>query len=123
MDVSVGTFNLNNLFSRFNFLAELDTGHASAVSVSSSLGGGSAASGIAAAGGQANESTAVYTFGEDSLVVRREYRGRLVKGKPETETRQIAKRILASNIDVLAVQEVEDVVTLRAFVQDLLDNT
>ncbi len=73
MDVRIGTFNLNNLFSRFNFLADLDTGTATDVAVSSSIGSTGSSAGAAAlgAGGGANQSTAVYAFGDGSLVVKR----------------------------------------------------
>ncbi|MGH2535566.1 MAG: endonuclease/exonuclease/phosphatase family protein [Thermomicrobiales bacterium] len=116
MDVGVGTFNLNNLFSRFNFRADLETTTP-------------ADPGIAGVSGMAGGTTAVpteepmasYSFGEGSLFVTRTYRGRLVRGKPERDTERIANRILQANLDVLAVQEVEDLVTLRGFDQEWLN--
>ena len=95
--VRVGTFNLNNLFSRFNFSAELP---ADEVSV---------------------EATTTFTFADPQQVKVREYQGRLVTGKPAAERAQIAARIRSMSADVLAVQEVEDVDTLTRFAREELD--
>jgi endonuclease/exonuclease/phosphatase family metal-dependent hydrolase len=45
-----------------------------------------------------------------------------VKGKNPNDTQRVARRILEMDVDVLALQEVEDVGTLRNFVRDYLDN-
>jgi endonuclease/exonuclease/phosphatase family metal-dependent hydrolase len=95
MDVSIGTFNLNNLFSRFNFQA----------SVSS----------LRSAEPGSDDVSVAYTFDDSSDFVLRTFQGRLVKAKPAKETREIAERILAMDVDVLAVQEVEDIAVLRQF--------
>lgn len=100
--VTVGTFNLNNLFSRFNFRAE----------IGDDQGGG----------GQALQAS--YTFSDPDAVRVRRYQGRLVKGKDEAGRAQVAQRLLGSHpsiqvqppeVDVWAVQEVEDIDTLRFF--------
>ena len=95
MEVKVGTFNLNNLFSRFNFSAEVSPATAASAEV---------------------EAVTTFNFEDPTAIRFREYRGRLVQGKPAAERETIASRILAMDLDVLAVQEVEDVDTLRAFV-------
>lgn len=104
MDVTVGTFNLNNLFSRFNFQAELG-----------------------ADGGDDEEGDrleASYVFSDPSKVRVRRYRGRLVSGKDEAGRGHVARRLLGTHediqvapprVDVWAVQEVEDIDTLRYF--------
>jgi endonuclease/exonuclease/phosphatase family metal-dependent hydrolase len=132
MDISIGTFNLNNLFSRFNFSADLETATGGASPVPgiagvSTLAGGptgaaetSALATAAIGASAAEEPVASFTFGEGSLFVTRTYLGRLVRAKSERDTKRIADRILAANLTVLAVQEVEDIVTLRGFVQDNL---
>jgi endonuclease/exonuclease/phosphatase family metal-dependent hydrolase len=48
----------------------------------------------------------------------RKYKGRLVKEKPAAERKLIADRIKRMDLDVLAVQEVEDIDTLRQFVRE-----
>lgn len=48
----------------------------------------------------------------------RTYKGRLVKEKPEAERKLIAARIKEMDLDVIAVQKVEDINTLRRFVRD-----
>ena len=48
----------------------------------------------------------------------RTYRGRLVMGKPVEERAMVAGRVLAMDADVLAVQEVEDIDTLKRFNAD-----
>jgi endonuclease/exonuclease/phosphatase family metal-dependent hydrolase len=92
--VTVGTFNLNNLFSRFDFKASVSDAVVTA------------------------EETTVYSFSGGYTL--RTYQGKLVKRKPEDETRTIADRILAMDLDVLAVQEVEDVDTLEEFARNEL---
>lgn len=96
MLVSIGTFNLNNLFSRFNFQAAIG-------GIPQSSGGFSV------------------EFDDERNVQVRTFMGRLVKGKDLAETQAIAKRIQAMNVDVLAVQEVEHIEILKSFNKDFLN--
>lgn len=96
MEIRVGTFNLNNLFSRFNFRANID------------------AEPSAAQGGM------TLTFGTEDIDVRM-FMGRLVRSKSAADTTVIATRIMeAMNAHVLAVQEVEHIEILRQFNRDHL---
>ena len=100
MKVTVGTFNLNNLFSRYNFkgeIAAIESGHTELAS------------------------TVSYNFTDAETYRIRTFRGRLVKGKPRAERDTIAGRILTMNVDVLAVQEVEDIDTLDLFAREQLE--
>jgi endonuclease/exonuclease/phosphatase family metal-dependent hydrolase len=97
VQVTVGTFNLNNLFSRFDFTADVSTADPADVKV---------------------EQRTVFSFDDPNGFKLRTYEGRLVKGKPAAERKLIADRIKRMDLDVLAVQEVEDVDTLRQFVRD-----
>jgi hypothetical protein len=100
VDVTVGTFNLNNLFSRFNFQGEIEAIRSSETSVSSEL---------------------KYEFGTGDTYKIRTYQGQLVVKKKDEEKDQISQRIKSMSVDVLAVQEVEDIDTLRQFNKDNLD--
>ena len=97
MQVAVGTFNLNNLFSRFDFRADVSTASASTVKV---------------------EERTSFSFDDPSGFKLRTYLGKLVRGKLATERALIAARIKRMDLDVLAVQEVEDIDTLRQFARD-----
>ncbi len=99
MQLKVGTFNLNNLFSRFDFSADLSTASASSVKV---------------------EQRTSFTFTDPAGFKLRTYLGKLVIGKPAAERALIAARIKRLDLDVLAVQEVEDIDTLRQFNRDEL---
>lgn len=91
MRIKVGTFNLNNLFSRFNFKADL-------------------------ADAEVVEFEGHTTFTLDGeAITKREFNGKLVNGKRAEERAILAQRIRDMDVDVLAVQEVEDLDTLRAF--------
>ncbi len=90
MAVAVGTFNLNNLFSRFNFSAAVSD-------VPERVAGG-----------------VKLTFDAGHVEVRT-FMGRLVRAKDHDDTSAIAARILAMDLDVLAVQEVEHVGILKRF--------
>lgn len=100
MDIKVGTFNLNNLFSRYNFEGEIQAIQNNETSVKSDIN---------------------YSFGGGDLYRIRTYLGRLVKGKNDADTQTIASRILKMDVDVLAVQEVEDIDTLKRFNRDYLN--
>src|SRR5215217_1443335 len=100
MDVSVGTFNLNNLFSRFNFEAQVDE-----------IVEDDPDSGL----------TATYTFNDPERFRLRTYQGRLVRGKNPADQDTIGARIAAMDLDVLCAQEVEDIDTLRFFAARHLD--
>ena len=97
MQVTVGTFNLNNLFSRYNFQGEIQA---------------------IAAGDSTVEAS--YEFTDPTSYRLRTFMGRLVKGKDPQDTVRIASRIASMDLDVLAVQEVEDIGTLKRFVIDNL---
>jgi len=98
MIVRVGTFNLNNLFSRFNFQGEV-----SAIP-------GEGVGGI------------TLTFDQDQFAVRT-FTGRLVRAKDPADTLEIARRIReVMNADVLAVQEVEHIEILKQFNREHLEN-
>lgn len=87
--ISIGTFNLNNLFSRYNFKGELGNGAVAESSIS-------------------------YSFAPGSYRLRT-YKGELVKEKELIKTQTVAARIKEMNLDILALQEVEDIDTLQQF--------
>ena len=96
--IRVGTFNLNNLFSRYNFQAETD----------------------AIPGGDPGGITLTF---ESSAVKVRTFMGRLVKAKNRDDTIAIARRIAeVMHADVLAVQEVEHIEILKQFNREYLGN-
>lgn len=98
MPITVGTFNLNNLFSRFNF------------------------SGVVTNAPSVANGGLTITFDDGDIDVRT-FMGRLVKEKDPAQTQTIANRILnAINADVLAVQEVEHIEILKEFNRDFLGN-
>jgi endonuclease/exonuclease/phosphatase family metal-dependent hydrolase len=97
MQITVGTFNLNNLFSRFDFSADTSAASRSSVKV---------------------EERTEFSFDDPAGFKLRTYKGKLVKGKPDADRKLVASRIKRMDLDVLAVQEVEDVDTLRQFVRE-----
>lgn len=101
VEITVGTFNLNNLFSRYNFRGEVEAIEKKETSI---------------------DGTITYEFGEDSFYKIRTYMGRLVTKKDEDETNTIAERINRIKVDVLAVQEAENIDTLRQFNRENLDS-
>jgi len=101
MYVTVGTFNLNNLFSRFNFKGEVE-----AISNQDTYLDGEV----------------IYEFGSTDTWKIRAYQGGLVKAKNVEDSELIAERIKKMDIDVLAVQEIEDIDTIRQFNREYLDS-
>lgn len=88
MDVTVGTFNLNNLFTRWNFQAEIGPG---------------------------TQLTQVTELTAGDNVRFRSFKGRVVHGKDAAATALISDRVLSIGVDVLAVQEVENIEALQTF--------
>ena len=91
-EITIGTFNLNNLFSRYNFKGAIEKLQPEKAGL-----------------------TVEYKFTDPEIYRIRTYKGNLVKGKPQKDTEKIAQRIKERQIDILAVQEVEDIDTLRFF--------
>jgi len=98
MIITVGTFNLNNLFSRFNFQGNIEN-----------------IPGIVQGG-------ITLTF-EQGQFAARTFLGGLVQEKKLEDTVEIARRIRdVMNVDVLAVQEVEHIDILKQFNREHLQN-
>lgn len=93
----IASFNLNNVFSRYDFTAEVP------------------AEPVPGPGGAPVQVVTDLDPADPGKVKFRTFKGRLVKGKPQTERDKLAARIAAINADILAVQEVEDITTLTAF--------
>jgi endonuclease/exonuclease/phosphatase family metal-dependent hydrolase len=93
VDLTVGTFNLNNLFSRWNFQAEVPKG---------------------------TVLEEVMVFDAASERKLRMFKGRVVHRKDPDDAVAIADRIKSMDIDVLAVQEAENIEALRTFNTDSL---
>jgi endonuclease/exonuclease/phosphatase family metal-dependent hydrolase len=100
MIIKVGTFNLNNLFSRFNFSGAIKE--------------------IQSASGAAGAVTVRYEFTDPDNIRIRTFLGKLVRAKSAKDTGRVAQRIVAMDLDVLAVQEVENIEILREFNRDNL---
>src|SRR5437588_6309239 len=90
MQLTLATFNLNNLFSRFNFSAEVDDQ-------------------------AAIETTITFSPSDPTKFRFRTFHGKLVRGKSPEARALLAARIKEVDADVLAVQEVEDISTLQQF--------
>ena len=99
MALSVGTFNLNNLFSRFNYagtIGELPPDPSDEPAIVEEV------------------RLEPPRAGEPQDWVRT-FKGRLVKAKDRRDTQRVADRIGAMDVDVLCVQEVEDERALADF--------
>ena len=96
--ITVGTFNLNNLFSRFNFRGRI-------ANLPNDDGGG-----------------IILSIGVNEFRART-FMGRLVRQKDPDDTVEVARRIReVMDVDVLAVQEVEHIEILREFNRNHLNN-
>lgn len=98
MAITIGTFNLNNLFSRFNFQANIDQV-------------------------PADDSGGITLTFDHGQFTTRTFMGRIVRAKNSEETSEAARRIRdVMNVDILAVQEVEHIAILRKFNSEHLNN-
>ena len=119
-NLTIGTFNLNNLFDRFNFQAEIGAVPARDRDVRTTyqwvVTGRGTAPGAPPPQLDPTESTSpVYR-------IQRGTDGTLIKPKSERELASLAGRISAMDLDVLCVQEVENLDALRAFNRSHLDS-
>ena len=96
MTLTVGTFNLNNLFDRFNYEVELAS--------------------LPKAERTVQETISIVPSEAGKAPGRaRSFQGKLIQRKPLAERKRLAERIRAIDLDVLCVQEVEDITALREF--------
>lgn len=120
MDVTVGTFNLNNLFDRFNFAADLGALPDRDRMVQTQyqwvfVGQGDHPDAPPPQLDELASSTPV-------VRIQRNANGTLLTGKPEKALRALAERIGRLDAHVLAIQEVENIDALRRFNRDVLDD-
>ena len=101
MTLTVGTFNLNNLFDRWNFEGALEV----------------LASGTSSV-------PAMYTFDDEHRRrLQLDGHGKLLVAKKPEDTNRVAERLLAADVDVWVVQEIENVDVLREFNREHLNGS
>lgn len=136
MRISVGTFNLNNLFGRWNFYAEIppddargalapETAPRSWLQPPEPIDSGEAAPRAGDARDVAARRLPDVQLVLDGTVTEAGIRwrtnrltGRAVFRKDPEAQRTLARRIREMDVDVLAVQEVENIETLEEFVRE-----
>jgi endonuclease/exonuclease/phosphatase family metal-dependent hydrolase len=101
MTIKVGTFNVRNLFSNYNFKAKI-------------------ADVIKIDGGVLKAKVDYITTFTSDVYKFRTYMGSRVQGKNKEDTQKVADRVNYMDVDVLALQEVEDLDTLFLFEQQYL---
>ncbi len=92
--IRLATFNLNNLFSRWNFKGQVKD----------------------------YQKDTYPTLSKEGRYWVRKFKGKLINEKNATETERLAERIKTIKPDILAVQEVEDKNVLNDFNRDYLKN-
>ncbi len=120
MDITLGTFNLNNLFDRFNFQAEIAAMPADARNVRTTY------QWVLVGAGHGPEDPPPQLDPTESTSpyyrIQRNTDGTLIKPKSEDGLEAISSRIDAMGLDVVCVQEVENLDALRAFNRSRLAN-
>ncbi|MFG1609246.1 endonuclease/exonuclease/phosphatase family protein [Actinoplanes sp. NPDC049265] len=114
----VATFNVNNLFSRWSFAADLPRTVADAALPALHADSKDAAARAVTIDGQAPGGDIVRIVlpdGQELTGILRTFAGRLVSGKDPKARSWIARRIAVLDADVLCLQEVEDQDTLDTF--------
>jgi endonuclease/exonuclease/phosphatase family metal-dependent hydrolase len=109
VQVSVASFNLNNLFSRFNWSGTVDPAEKGVTYLRRD-----------ANGVETELPDVAYVVQRDSTDRLRRFRGKLIGAKDPVLTTRIAERIAAMDADVLLVQEVEDQAVLEGFNDEFL---
>jgi endonuclease/exonuclease/phosphatase family metal-dependent hydrolase len=112
MQVSVGTFNLNNLFTRFNLYVDVPQPTAAAAPPRPWL------EPTPADGGDADDLDVVIEVRRavDGTMYRwRTFKGRVVYGKSARARDILARRLAEMSLDVVCVQEVENIEALEEF--------
>lgn len=118
MELTIGTFNLNNLFDRFNFQADLGRLPAPERDVRTTYTWTFVGQGT---GPQAPPPQLDAPASSTPIVrIQKNANGALLTGKPMEAQQAIGSRIGTINVDVLAVQEVENIDALRRFNRDVL---
>lgn len=116
MDIRVGTFNLNNLFSRFNLYTEADPQIKSSSEEATKEKPRTWLD--PSEGGDELEIVSRGFIGPDGkLQWRRMFKGKLIYAKEPKAQRILAERIKALDVNVLCVQEVENLEALEDFVK------
>jgi endonuclease/exonuclease/phosphatase family metal-dependent hydrolase len=111
VQVTVASFNLNNLFSRFNWEGTVNPAEKDVTYLRRD-----------ANGVESELPDVAYVVQRDSSDRLRRFRGKLIGAKDPVLTARIAERITAIDADVLLVQEVEDQEVLEGFNDEFLAN-